>query len=190
MQNIQKIIDQILKDHQGTLIIAVDGSCASGKTTFSKNLAKDYHGLCFHMDDFYLPFELRSPERMKEAGGNVHYERLIEEVLMPAQKGQAIQYRSYCSKTHTYSEPVSCPVPPLIIIEGTYALHSRIRNYFNLKLFFEHEAQTQLTRIEARNGLKKRMEFELRWIPLENQYFSIEKPKSIADFVIDTSAWF
>lgn len=190
MQNFQKELDQILKNHQGTLIIAVDGACASGKTTFSEKLAQQYQGTCFHMDDFYLPFELRTPDRMKEPGGNVHYERLIEEVLAPAQRGQSIDYRSYCSKTHTYSEPIHYPEPSLIIIEGTYALHSRIRNYFNLKLFFEHEPQTQLTRIETRNGLKKRMEFELRWIPLENQYFRIENPKNVADFVVDTSTWF
>ena len=32
------------------------------------------------MDDFFLPMELRTAERLEEPGGNVHYERFSAEV--------------------------------------------------------------------------------------------------------------
>ena len=38
----------------------------------------------FHMDDFFLRMEQRTPDRMKETGGNVDYERFYETV---SQKG-------------------------------------------------------------------------------------------------------
>lgn len=179
-----------IKEAKPPVIIAIDGACASGKSTAAKLLANTLGANLFHMDDFYLPFELRSPERMKSPGGNVHYERLLSDVLTPAQNQQAIAYRRYCSVNHSYSEGVDYPARAVTFIEGTYALHPSLAPFYSLKLFFTHAPRTQLSRIEKRNGSKKRAEFELRWIPLENQYFDWLSPDLNADLIIDTTSWF
>ena len=44
------------------------------------------------MDDFFLPFELRTAERLKEPGGNVHYERFIDEVVSKLSAGEPFEY--------------------------------------------------------------------------------------------------
>lgn len=185
-QHIQEHINNAPKP----ILIAIDGACASGKSTFASHLAKTLQANLYHMDDFYLPFELRTRERMKEPGGNVHYERLIEEVLNRAKHNQNIAYRSYCSKTHAFSEPTHFIANPISILEGTYALHPLLLPYYTIKLFFTHVPETQCHRIEKRDGPKKRAEFELRWIPLENQYFQYLSPQSCADYMVDTSNWF
>jgi energy-coupling factor transporter ATP-binding protein EcfA2 len=61
------------------IVISIDGSSASGKTTLAKNLASLLNGETVHCDDFFLPAELRTEKRLNEAGGNIHYERLKAE---------------------------------------------------------------------------------------------------------------
>lgn len=76
-----------IKQKQETLatpiVIAIDGPCAAGKSTLAKKLAEEIDGQVVHMDDFFLPGRLRTPARLREPGGNVHYERFQEEVLAP-----------------------------------------------------------------------------------------------------------
>lgn len=190
MQTIITAIENLIEEHNGTLIIAIDGQCASGKSTFAQTLSEHFNGLCFHMDDFYLPFELRTPERMKLPGGNVHYERIIEEILEPAHTGREIKHRTYCSSTHSFSENTIYKPTGIVVLEGTYALHPQLLPFYDYKIFFKQERVKQLERIETRNGIKKRYEFELRWIPLENDYFTAFSPENSADFIMDTTSLF
>ena len=62
-------------------IIAIDGRCASGKTTFTQKLANYLNAEVIHMDDFFLRNELKTKERLSEVGGNIDYERFTSEVL-------------------------------------------------------------------------------------------------------------
>jgi len=56
---------------QERVIVAIDGRCGSGKTTLAALIAKEFDCSVFHMDDFFLPPGLRTPERLGEPGGNV-----------------------------------------------------------------------------------------------------------------------
>ena len=64
------------------LILAVDGRCTSGKSTFARELS----GVCLaeviHMDDFFLRPQQRTKERLAEAGGNIDRERFLQEVAV------------------------------------------------------------------------------------------------------------
>ena len=51
---------------QKPYILAIDGRCASGKTTLANELSQSLSCNVVHMDDFYLPFALRTPERMAQ----------------------------------------------------------------------------------------------------------------------------
>ena len=60
------------------VLIAIDGKCASGKTTLAERLALKYKANLFHMDDFFLrPFQ-RSEERLKVPGENIDHERFLK----------------------------------------------------------------------------------------------------------------
>ena len=40
-------------------------------------------GQVFHLDDFFLPFEKRTPQRLSTPGGNVDHERAQRELFLP-----------------------------------------------------------------------------------------------------------
>lgn len=74
---------RILLERRNRLVIALDGCCASGKTTLARRLAQQLPADVIPMDDFFLPPFLRTPARLAQPGGNVHYERFYEQVIAP-----------------------------------------------------------------------------------------------------------
>ena len=69
------------REAEAPYVIAIDGRAASGKSTMGQQLAQILGAGLVHMDDFFLPLELRTEQRLRTPGGNVHYERFREEVL-------------------------------------------------------------------------------------------------------------
>ena len=66
-------IRQLQKEKEGLdepLIVAIDGRCGSGKTTLGEYLEQVFDCNLFRMDDFFLRMEQRTPQRLKETGGN------------------------------------------------------------------------------------------------------------------------
>ena len=66
-----------------SIAIAIDGNSASGKSSLAALLKSKYFCTVIHMDDFFLRPVQRTPERLKEPGGNIDYERFVEEVIRP-----------------------------------------------------------------------------------------------------------
>ena len=85
--------------------IAIDGICGGGKTTLGEALAQRYDCNLFHMDDFYLRKEQRTPERYAQPGGNVDYERFKEEVLDHLADEEGFTYRPFDCGTMDLGEP-------------------------------------------------------------------------------------
>ena len=153
-------------------IIAIDGRAASGKTTLSRQLAAVLEAQVIHMDDFFLPVNLRTPDRLAEAGGNVHYERFKQEVLPNLRNSAGFTYRKFdCSKMALGADRVIAP-GKWRIVEGAYSLHPEFGNYADLKLFFDIDPAEQMKRIRQRNGEKQAAIFAARWIPLEENYIN------------------
>lgn len=83
-------INEIIKQEDNTdrpILVAIDGRCGSGKTTLGEYLKGQLDCNLFHMDDFFLRMEQRTPDRMKETGGNVDYERFYETCLYRSKEG-------------------------------------------------------------------------------------------------------
>ena len=154
------------------LLIAIDGPCASGKTTFSERLSFVLgHAPVVHMDDFYVPHAMKTPERLAQPGGNADIERFCEEVLHPLlQKGHA-SYRPYSCHLDQLMEPVDVPEAAVTIIEGAYALHPKTSCPYDVAFFLTIPKDVQEQRIRRRNGDQGWAAFRDRWIPLEQQYF-------------------
>lgn len=89
----EKLRQQVRQDKP--LLVAIDGRCASGKSTLAKDLQKQLDCNVIHMDDFYLQPHQRTTKRLREPGGNVDYERFETEVLQPMLTGEAFSYRPY-----------------------------------------------------------------------------------------------
>lgn len=166
------------------LVIALDGRCASGKTTAAQVLAQKLQASVIHMDDFFLPVELRTEERLSVPGGNVHYERFREEVLGRLSGRGDFSYRSFdCSKMELGEERL-VKGADLYIVEGAYSTHPALGNYMQLKIFSDVEREVQLQRIRERGGEGALKAFKERWIPLEEAYFAAYRIRETSDIVI------
>ena len=179
---VQKEITRLMA-LQSQILIAIDGNCTSGKTTLAQKLSESYDCNVFHMDDFFLRPEQRTPERYGQVGGNVDYERFLEEVLLPLKSGTAFSYRPFSCSTFTLSDPVAVQPKLLNIIEGTYSLHPFFGDIYNLKIRLTVTPELQRQRILERPEFLHRRFFE-EWIPMENRYFEGFHISDTADMVL------
>ena len=160
----------VLLQRQSVVLIAIDGSCTAGKTTLANELKKRYDCNVFHMDDFFLRPQQKTPERLAEPGGNVDYERFREEVLLPLQTGMPFSYCPYDCSTGDLKAPVPVIPKKLNIIEGTYSVHPYFGNVYDLKVFLQVSEEVRRQRILQRPAFLHKRFFE-QWIPMEQQYF-------------------
>ena len=153
------------------LLLAIDGGSASGKTTLAALLAQRYGCPVFHMDDFFLRPEQRTPQRLAEPGGNVDRERFFSEVLQPLRQGGPASYRRYDCQTGQLLPPVLRQARQLNVIEGAYSMHPELSALYDLSVFLAVSPETQRRRILQREPAFKQQLFFRQWIPMENRYF-------------------
>ncbi len=178
-------IDEILKTK--SMIVAVDGGSASGKTTLGEILKEVYDCTVLHMDDFFLRPEQRTPERFAEVGGNIDRERFLEEVLIPLHENEPIHYRRFDCATFTLCPPTTITPEQLTIVEGAYSMHPELAGYYDLSVFLDISPELQKKRIERRNTSQMAKRFFEEWIPLEKTYFSQMQVEQRCDlFIIGT----
>jgi uridine kinase len=124
------------------------------------------------MDDFFLRPEQRTPERLAIPGENIDHERFLSEVLSPLAEGRPFSYRPFDCGTGCLGEPVFVPVSNMIIVEGSYAHHPKLRDAYTLRIFLTVDPEEQMRRIISRNGQRVAAIFRDRWIPMEESYFT------------------
>ena len=167
-------------------IIAIDGRCGSGKTTFSLLIEQLFDCNVFHMDDFFLPKELKTEERLNEPGSNVHYERVLQEVIQPLSKGENVQLIPFNCAVNDLEQAQAVPYKKMNFIEGVYSMHPVLEPYYDYKFFMTVDAETQIERIAERSHAKLD-KFIREWIPLEEKYFKSREIEEKADGLIHTS---
>lgn len=169
----------------GPVLVGIDGMCASGKTTLGTALSQVFDGNLFHADDYYLPQEKRTDERMASPGGNMDRERLQREVLQPLSRHRDVVTRYYDCGTLDYGPWKEFPYKRVNIIEGSYSLHPELADVYTLKIAVRTTPRAQIDRLSVR-GPDMLGSFISLWIPLENKYFAATDLWSRADMVIDT----
>jgi uridine kinase len=179
-----KEIDKLLLK-QSNVFIAIDGMAASGKSTLAKKLVNHFNGEIIHLDDFFLQDFQRTKERLAEIGGNLDYERLLEEVFLPLKTNNEFSYNKYNCQTKTFTKK-EFKKPSLLIFEGAYSLRDEFLNYYDLKILMLIDNELQLERIERRNKLMFES-FKNIWIPKENEYIETFNLKEKVDIVINVN---
>ena len=161
-------LEELLKKEE-SFVLAIDGMCASGKTTLATYLHHQLGGNLFHMDDFFLPQDMRTDTRLSTPGGNVHYERFLETVLLPLSLHQDVEYQRFDCHRQDYDSKMIMPYQKRNIIEGSYALHPHLLPYYSHMIVLKISPTLQLERIKLRNPHQIE-QFQNVWIPLENHY--------------------
>lgn len=169
-------------------IIALDGRCASGKTTLAQDLAEIAGAAVVSMDDFFLPPALRTAQRLQTPGGNVHYERFLTDVLPGLRRDEAFSYPRFDCGVMALRGERQVPKSSLYIVEGAYSCHPSLGDYMTLRAFSDITPKEQQRRILARNGKAGLEQFNARWIPLEEAYFSACAVREKAQVILPAQA--
>ncbi|MBN2604787.1 MAG: (d)CMP kinase [Bacilli bacterium] len=182
MNNLFQIIDELVHSKE-RVIIAIDGPCASGKSTLGKILEERYSALLFHTDDYFLHPSRKTKERLNESGGNVDYERLYSEIFSHINQ-ELIPSNHFNCSTNLLEYRLPVPNKKVVIVEGTYSMHQTLFKHYTYRIFLEIDSKSQIERIRKRNGEKMLDKFIKEWIPLENFYFKSEDLKERADYIL------
>ncbi len=176
---------QALGERQGRVIVALDGRCASGKTTLAARLEQRWGWSVIHMDHFFLRPEQRSPERYARPGGNVDHERFLKEVLLPLRCGERPVYRPFDCHRQKLLPPIPFEPGPVVLVEGSYACHPALWDCYDLRAVLTVDRETQMERIVRREGRDYAQVFRERWIPLEERYFSACEVERRCDYRLE-----
>lgn len=173
---------------KGRAVAALDGQAAAGKTTAAALLARRLDAAVVHMDDFFLPAELRTPQRLAQPGGNVHYERFAAEVAAPLKAGRPFRYRVFdCSRMDYAGERIIDA--PVVLVEGAYSLHPFFAGgLYDAAAFCTVAPALQQARICARGGEGCWPAFRDKWIPLERAYDAHFSIRGQCGFVLEAEA--
>lgn len=182
MELIFNKINELLKN-QDFVVVTVEGSAASGKTILANILKDKYNAEIVRMDDFFLPLEKRTVERLETPGGNIDYERFKESVIDKI--GSTFSYGVFnCSIMKIDREKV-VNKSKLLIIEGSYSMHPYFGKYYDLSIFLDIDYETQINRIKNRDGERLLKMFVDKWIKYEQKYFNFYNIKQTADIYLD-----
>ena len=162
-------IDRLL-DEKGAARLCLDGRCASGKTTLAGLLAAIYDAQVFHMDDYFLPFEKKTTERLNTPGGNVDWERFQREVGDHLDD-EVVTYQLYDCHSGRLRDKVVSARRPVQVIEGVYSLHPGLALNEDFAVFCQIDPASQKARLLRRSGPAMLERFVNEWIPLEEAYF-------------------
>ena len=171
-------------EKSNSVVIAIEGPCTSGKTTLAKMLSEKFPCNVIHMDDFFLPFDKKTPERMNEIGGNIDYERFYNEVVKNIKENSPFTYGKFCCSEGKISEQITVSEKPLTIVEGVYSMHPYFGDVYDLKIYLDITKDAQLQRLKIRSP-EYLDNFINRWIPMENAYFNKFGIKNKCDLVTE-----
>ncbi|MGM9992846.1 MAG: uridine kinase [Candidatus Bruticola sp.] len=182
LSDIINIVNSILHK-KDKAILAIDGRCASGKTTLASQLHQHFNSCIFHIDDFYVPLEERTAENEKLPGGHIDYYRFIEEVLKPLQEKRPFVYKIYRHNPSSNFQFSATILPHnLSIVEGSYSCHPALRHFYDYTLFLSVNEQVQLERLKRREDPEHLANFLQYWVPREEHYFQTYRIAEICHF--------
>jgi len=161
--------------------VGIDGLGGSGKTTFGEVLKSRISDCTvIQLDDFYSPIS-KSADIL----------RLKEQVLLPFSKRKEAGFQIYDWRTGTLSDWKILQPKGVILLEGVYALHKDIRNYYDIKIWIEYPAEWGFQRGVLRDiqgdGVDNSDKWKSDWMPAEARYKRDQMPERSADFIVDGS---
>jgi len=117
-------IDQRLEEKK-RVIVPLMAPAVRGKTTLAVQAPECVQLPSHRYDHFFLQPWQRTEERLARTGGNVDYERVLEQVINPLREGRPFQYQIYDCQADSMSLSEEIPVQALTVVEGKLQSPSR-----------------------------------------------------------------
>ena len=158
-------------------MVGIDGLGGSGKSTAARNIKDNVpETTTIVMDDFYVPELARAD-----------WDRVYEQVVEPLSKGRQASYQRFDWGTGKLAEWHDVEPKGVIVVEGVYSVHRRLRDAYDYKIWVEAPHELRLERGIERDGESSRRQWVKEWMPREEEYKESQSPQEIADLIIDGS---
>ncbi|MBQ7541015.1 MAG: hypothetical protein IJT44_01840 [Clostridia bacterium] len=165
------------------VLCGIDGRSGAGKTALAQALQEEFGCTVIHLSDFPLRPEQRAPQRLREPGGSIDRERLLSEALKPLRARLPFCYRPYDAKAQTFGDPIPVLPGTMAVVEGVYACHPALRNFYDLRVFLDVDPDTQRERLRARDADEWPL-YETLWLPAEERYFRETRVRDRCNLVL------
>ncbi len=169
------------------VLIAIDGVGATGKSTLAAALSRELQDCPIIGVDYFC----HSPSGKSGEwwGGNVEgygvdWERLRDQVLIPASKGGPVRFQSLDWGDWSLTW-VDVPDHPYLIVEGMTSLRREVRDFYDVKIWMDAPGETQLARVRERDGDHMINHWHREFIPLAASYCLDHSPRDAADLILD-----
>ncbi len=153
-----KEIDELTRTYHA-FAIAIDGADTEAKANLASHLSRKFGAPVIHMHDFRLPVGERPAD--DKMGSTMDFERFNEEIAEPWMKRGELVYSILDEKTGEIRERLALPNAQIYIIEGDYAWHPAVTDFYDLRLFIKGKDKSLST------------------------YFSTYMTEELADVVLD-----
>ena len=156
-----------------TVLIAVDGYGASGKTTLARWFADHLQGAIVSSDDFARP-----------AVPQWEWRRFKEQVLRPLTADQRARYQRYDWREDQLAEWHEIDPGGFLIAEGVSISRTELGDPWDIKVWVECPYELRLARGIERDGEAMRDKWVNVWIPEEDLYVREQRPHERADYIV------
>ncbi|QKK09062.1 MAG: hypothetical protein HND58_13440 [Planctomycetota bacterium] len=124
------------------VVVGITGPVGSGKTTLAHRL-----GGTVVSTDHYLPDYAGLPEHERDEPRHADLATLAEH-LAALRAGRGIEMPEWCFQTHSRIGSRRVEPSGLIVCEGIFALHTKVRAHLDLAVYVDAGAETRWTRWE------------------------------------------
>ena len=186
------------------LKVAIDGRCASGKTSLADSLAPRLREFGFEVlrpsiDGFHQPKAHRYRQGEYSAAGYYEdafdYAAVVSHLLEPL-AGHAFpvvcRRASHDLRTDVaIDDPIEVPSHAVLLFDGVFLFRRELNAYWDFRVLLDVDAATSVTRAVERDAGPDaaedvvRRKYEMRYEPAWRMYCELEAPDVKADLVID-----
>lgn len=159
------LIDAHLRAHPRALV-CIDGPAGAGKTTLAQQIVElRADAVVVHMDDLYDGWVNALDERLTE--------RLISQIRDPFLHELPVEYSRYDWYAGEFTETVSLPRSPLLVVEGVASAQRAMREVAALSIFIDVDPDVGRERVLLRDGALSADHIEA-WQSQEQAHFAAD----------------
>jgi uridine kinase len=171
----QPVLDLIaarVTSAERVVLVGIGGRGGAGKTTLARRIPD---AQLVGIDGFW-------------DGRQFDLGRLAREVVRPLRNGSPARYDAWDWAGQRPAGIREVQPQGIVVIDGVCALHTDLRDSYDVRIWVEAPPSVRLTRAVARDGEGARRAWEERWMPSEDGYVERDDPIGCADLVVDNTA--
>ncbi|MBT3634772.1 MAG: hypothetical protein HN729_08920 [Candidatus Marinimicrobia bacterium] len=168
-------------------IIAVSGFGGAGKSTFTKALSNEVDLPIIGVDSFFRGFDIKNYSKWE----CFDFARLEKDICLPFLKGnKQIKYRDFDWVNNSTGNMKKFSHSGIIIIEGVGLFRPELINYFSYMIWIDCPIEEAIKRGKQRDLALNITSHDQYWDGIwrrnDEEYWTIYKPKEIANDIIKT----